>query len=122
MHTTTGLTVTAHPHPLSAIRDVIAASATSVSAEVCGLGHRKGDLKSGRAADVLIVEGCTGFTPDDLVVGPATRDCRCPLVGCRDVNTAEGKHVFVSFATRTRPRLTGSLRSPSRNRDGRLPV
>ncbi|MDJ0345153.1 amidohydrolase family protein [Streptomyces sp. H10-C2] len=33
------------------------ASATSVAADVCGLGHRKGRLQAGYDADLLIVEG-----------------------------------------------------------------
>jgi len=33
------------------------ASATSVAAEVCGLGHRKGTIRPGHDADLLIVDG-----------------------------------------------------------------
>jgi len=33
------------------------ASATSVAADVCGLGHRKGEIQPGHDADLLIVDG-----------------------------------------------------------------
>jgi imidazolonepropionase-like amidohydrolase len=33
------------------------ASATSVAADVCGLGHRKGEIQPGHDADLLVVDG-----------------------------------------------------------------
>jgi imidazolonepropionase-like amidohydrolase len=33
------------------------ASATSVAAEVCGLGHRKGSVQPGHDADLLVIDG-----------------------------------------------------------------
>jgi imidazolonepropionase-like amidohydrolase len=33
------------------------ASATSIAAEVCRLGHRKGEIQPGHDADLLIVDG-----------------------------------------------------------------
>jgi imidazolonepropionase-like amidohydrolase len=33
------------------------ASATSIAAEVCGLGHRKGSVQPGHDADLLVIDG-----------------------------------------------------------------
>ena len=52
------------PHGIVDFRDVIGmndrmslVAATSLAAESCGLGHRKGRLASGYDADVLVVTG-----------------------------------------------------------------
>jgi imidazolonepropionase-like amidohydrolase len=56
------------PHGIlpAAVADLVAggvssaaaiASATSIAAEVCGLGQRKGYLRSGYDADLLVVDG-----------------------------------------------------------------
>jgi len=47
----------------------------------------------------VVMAGFSDWTGVDHIAAARTSndECRCPLVGCRDVSNSDGKHVFVSY-------------------------